>query len=208
MKTQVVDKTGKKIEDITLIEGVFGVKPNDVLLAHYLRVFRTNQRQGNASTKSRGEVSGSGRKPWKQKGTGNARAGSKRSPLWRHGGVAHGPKPKDWGLDFPKRMRRLALLIALSQKQTNEKLIVIDTLKFKNPSTKDASLVLDNLKMTGKNLVILDDTNPDVIKSFNNIKDTRTAFWGNLNTFEILSSKNLLFTKDAILKIQEKYESK
>jgi large subunit ribosomal protein L4 len=208
MKTQVVDKNGKQVEDITLKTEVFGVKPNDTLLSQYLRVFQFNQRQGNASTKSRGEVSGSGRKPWKQKGTGNARAGSKRSPIWRHGGIAHGPKPKSWGLDFPKKMRRLALMIALSQKHADNKMVVIDSLKFKTPSAKEASTVLTNLKMDGKSLIVLDDNNHDIIKSFSNIKGTKTAFWNNLNTHEVLMSKNLLFTKDAILKVQEKYESK
>lgn len=208
MKTQVVDKTGKKIEELDLKPDVFGVESNDVLLAQYLRVYRANQRQGNSSTKDRGEVSGSGRKPWKQKGTGNARAGSKRSPLWRHGGVVHGPKPKSWRLEFPKRMRKLALLIALSEKRKGEKLTIIDEIKFKAPSSKNASEILGSLKLKGKSLVVLDENDANTIRSFNNIKDARTTFWGNLNTYDVLNCKNILFTKDAALKIQEKYESK
>lgn len=208
MKVQVLDKNGKKIEDLTLKPNVFGVAPNEDLISQYLRVFGFNQRQGNASTKDRGEVSGSGKKPWRQKGTGNARVGSKRTPIWRHGGTVHGPKPKSWRLDFPKRMRRKSLLIALSDKLAHKNLIIINELNLEKPSTKEVEKVLENLKIRGKSLVVLDENNKDVIKSFANITSATTAFWDNLNTYAVLDSNNLLLTKEAVLKIQEKYENK
>lgn len=123
MKIDILDRTGKSIDKATLSKDVFGIEPRTALLNQYIRVVRMNQRQGTSSTKTRGEVSGGGRKPHKQKGTGRARAGSTRGPLWRHGGIAHGPKPKSWSLNFPKKMRRLAMLSALSIKAGNDQKI-------------------------------------------------------------------------------------
>ena len=137
MKITVTDEKGKKIEDIELDKVVFGQEPNDDLLLQYLHIYKSNQRQGTSSAKTRSEVSGGGKKPWKQKGTGRARAGSIRSPIWRHGGVAHGPKPKSWNLKMPKKMKKRAMQCALTSKYNMVYIKLRKTLFNLNPATKE-----------------------------------------------------------------------
>ncbi len=208
MKQQVLDIQGNKVEELELSENIFGIKPNETVLAQYVRVFLANQRQGTSSTKTRAEVSGGGKKPWRQKGTGRARHGSTRSPIWRHGGVAHGPKPKSWSLSLPQKIRQLALKSALSQKQANDKIKILCELETNTPSTKFMREVLTKLESNGKTLIVLDTVKPNVIKSSSNLPAVNTVFWEALNAYDILSTDTLIFTKDAVLKLQEKYEAK
>src|SRR3989344_2069599 len=147
MKIDVLDIKGKKVDEITLKKEIFGIEPNETVLAQYVRVYRTNQRQGTSSTLNRGEVSGGGKKPWKQKGTGRARVGSTRNPIWVHGGVAHGPKPKDWTLKLPKKVKRLALISALSSAVEKKKLTVLDKIEIESPKSKLVSEIVKNLDL-------------------------------------------------------------
>ncbi len=204
MKVNVLSIKGKIVEELDLQDSVFSVKPNKEVLTQYLRIFSINQRQGNSSTKTRGEVSGGGKKPWKQKGTGRARQGSTRGPHWRHGGVAHGPKPKDWFLKFPKKMRRLAFLSALALKP----FYVVESIKLDKPKTAEIQTVLINLKLAGKTLLVLDKNNNSVVLGARNIANLDTAFYGTLNPFQLMNAKNVVFVKDALLNLQGKYETK
>jgi len=195
-------------EEITLEKGLFDIKPNVEVLAQYLRVYNSNQRQGTHKTKTRGEVSGGGIKPWKQKGTGRARVGSSRNPLWRHGGVAHGPRPQDWSLRLPKKMRRLAILSVMSSLFTANKLTVLDNIKVKEPTTKEIENILKNLKLSGKTLIVLDAPEQDTIKSARNLANVKTTLAGTLNAFELMSSNNVIFLKAALLSVERKYSEK
>lgn len=206
MKINVLDKNGKTVEEMSLSKEVFGVVPNKPLLAQYIRVFRANQRQGTSSIKTRGEVSGGGKKPWKQKGTGRARVGSSRNPLWVHGGISHGPKPKDWGLKLPKKMRRAAIVSALSSKQLLSKITILDNLELKETKTKLLSNILDNLKLFGSVVLILDKKNDLVKKSAGNLNNLNLSLVENLNAYDILSANNVLFLKDAVLNLEKKYK--
>ncbi len=204
MKINVLDKNGKIVEELTLAKSVFGIKPNAEIVAQYLRVYNAHQRQGTSSTKNRGEVSGGGKKPWKQKGTGRARQGSIRSPQWRHGGIVNGPKPKDWSLSMPKKMKRLAMLSVLSSKFTNNEILILDKLDLKKPSTKELNTVLTNLKTKGKTLIILPSKNDTLRKSADNNKYLKTSLVGTLNPYEVLNTKNILFVKESLSKLEEK----
>jgi len=207
MKIDVLNIKGEKVEQITLNDEIFGITPNEDVLAQYLRVYMHNQRQGTASAKDRGEVSGGGKKPWKQKGTGRARVGSTRSPLWRHGGVTHGPKPKSWNLDLPKKVRRLATLSALSSKFATNTAIVLDTLSFDTPKTKAMVEVMNNIKAV-KPLVVLNKSDVNTLKSGANIKNLKITQASVLNAYDVLNAKTLVFVKDAILDLQAKYLGK
>lgn len=206
MKINILDKNGNKTEEITLSKGVFGNEVNKDLILQYLHVYLTNQRQGTSSTKTRGDVSGGGKKPWAQKGTGRARHGSRRSPLWVHGGIAHGPKPKEWSLSLPKKMKRKAMLSALSLIASDSKIMVIDDIKLKKPSTKEVENILKNLKLDNKTLIILNSNDRVLRKSFENIKTVNTSLVNTLNIYELLNANKVLFLKDALEKIEEKYK--
>jgi len=206
MKTDVFDKSGKKVESIELEEMVFDAKPNTALVSQYLRVFSINQYQGTSSAKTRGEVSGGGKKPWRQKGTGRARHGSIRSPIWRHGGVVHGPRPGKKYLTIPKKMRRLALVSILSDKFKNGRIKVLDGIEIKKPNTKSVFSILENLKLEGSVLFVLSEKDPNVLKSVSNLKNVKVALSDNLNGYDLLSAKNIVFIKDAVLKVQGKYK--
>ena len=208
MKVDVFDKTGKSVEKIELSESVFGVKPNEALLSQYLRILDSSQRQGTSATKTRGEVSGGGRKPWRQKGTGRARHGSIRSPIWVGGGISHGPQPKDWSLTFPKKMKRQAVVSALSLKQENKQLKVLNDLSFKKPKTKEMVEILENLKLRGKTLLVVTKSDENILKSTRNIAGLTVSLSENLNGYDLLKNANVLFVKDAIGKVQDKYNSK
>ncbi|MFC1621949.1 50S ribosomal protein L4 [Patescibacteria group bacterium] len=204
MKVSVKDQKGKKIEEITLKKEVFGVEMNQALLTQYIRVFLANQRQGTSSAKTRAEISGGGKKPWKQKGTGRARAGSSRSPLWRHGGITHGPKPKSWRLEMPKKMKKLVMKVALSQKAKEKEITVLDKLTFKKPSTKDMAAMFKKLKLEGKSILVVKEKNESVAKSARNIPEVTTALVSNVNAFEIIKNKNVIFTKNALKDLEKK----
>jgi len=205
MKIEVFDKNGKVVETLELSEGVFGVSPKLELLKQYIRVYLFNQRQGTGSSKTRREVAGSGRKLWKQKKTGRARMGSIRSPLWRGGGIAHGPKPKDWRLDLPKKMRRLAVISALSIKQAQDRIFILDKLSMKQPKTKEIVGLLGRLNLPGKTLFVLDNSQANILKSCANLKNVSVGTSENLNAFEVMKSANVLFLKDAVLSVQKRF---
>ncbi|OGC47268.1 50S ribosomal protein L4 [candidate division WWE3 bacterium RIFCSPHIGHO2_01_FULL_42_13] len=207
MKIDVFDKNGKSVEKMELDESVFGAEPNRALLAQYLRIFDTNQRQGTSSTKTRAEVRGGGRKPWRQKGTGRARHGSIRSPIWVGGGISHGPQPKDWSLSFPKKMKKVAIVSALSLKQAKKQLKVLDILSFKKPKTKEMTEILGNLELRGRTLLVINKADENILKSTRNIKLLTVSTGETLNGHDLLKNTHVLFLKDAISKVQERYHS-
>ena len=201
----VLDMAGKKVSDIKLNDAIFGIEPNAVVMHMAVVNYLANQRQGTQSTLTRTEVSGGGRKPWRQKGTGHARQGSTRAPQWRHGGVAIGPKPRDYSYTLNKKVRKLALKSALSDKVLGESLIVLDNLNINEYKTKT---VVDCLKAIGaqkKALIVLADTNECAIKSAANIKGVKTAQVNTINTYDIINADTLIIVKDAVAKIEEVY---
>ena len=208
MKIDVLDIKGKKVDEITLKKEIFGIEPNETVLAQYVRVYRTNQRQGTSSTLNRGEVSGGGKKPWKQKGTGRARVGSTRNPIWVHGGVAHGPKPKDWTRKLPKKVKRLALISALSSAVEKKKLTVLDKIEIESPKSKLVSEIVKNLDLKGSTLIVLNEKNDNLLLGSRNILGLNPTLLNNLNAYDILNARNVVFMKDAILGVQKKYENK
>lgn len=205
MKINVLDIKGNNKEEINLSEDVFGIEPNLKVLAQYIRVYTTNQRQGTSKIKTRGEVRGGGRKPWKQKGTGRARQGSTRSPIWVHGGVAFGPTPKDWCLALPKKMKALAMKSVLSKKFAEKNALVLENIAFDKPSTKKMIEALAVLKVTGKTLIVWKDLNEAVLKSTNNVPGVRASFVGTTNAYDLISTKNIIFVKDAIEVLNQRY---
>lgn len=208
MKLDVFDKNGKKVSTVDVAENVFGVTPNENLMAQYIRIFLANQRQGTSSTKTRDERRGGGRKPWRQKGTGRARHGSIRSPIWRKGGVTHGPKPKSWNLNLPKRMKRAAIVSALSDKQVQNQIKILDKLEMKAPKTKTVADVFEKLNVSGKSLVVLNHTDETLRKSARNIKNVTVVSAQNLNAYDLLRAKNVVFLENSIKLVNDKYASK
>ncbi len=206
MKKQVLDQKGNKVEEISLNDGVFSATPNREVLTQYLRVFDFNQRAGTAKTKTRAEVAGGGAKPWRQKGTGRARAGSTRSPLWVHGGVTHGPLPKDWSLKMPKKMRRLAMISALSTKEAEGDITVVNALKLEKISSAELSSTVKKI-VDGKPLLyVWNKADQNVIRSMLNIRDVKPVFSGSLNAKDLISHKKVLFENDAILDVNERFK--
>lgn len=204
MKIDVVNIKNQKVEQINIDDSVFGIEPNDTVLAQYVRVFTNNQRQGTSSTKDRSEVSGGGKKPWKQKGTGRARVGSSRNPLWVGGGVSHGPTPKSWNLNLSKNLKKLAIKSALSYKFKTNKALVLNNFELTKPSTKDMAKIKDTLNLN-KALIVTKNTDNNVVKSASNLKSLKVTRHDMLNAFDLLNYTNVLFTKDAILEISNKY---
>lgn len=198
MKINVLDTKGKQVEEITLKKAVFGVEPNEQTMGLYVRVFGANQRQGTAATKTRGDVSGSGAKPWKQKGTGRARVGSKRTPIWRHGGISHGPQPKSWNIKLTNKVKKNALISALSDMVTQKNLVVIDSFDFKKPSTSAAKELLSTLDLSKKVLVVTEVSNEVVIKSFRNLKKVSITHAAVLNAFDVIAADKILIEKKAV----------
>ncbi|MCG2686281.1 50S ribosomal protein L4 [Candidatus Parcubacteria bacterium] len=199
MKVNVYNQKGEKLEKgVELNPAIFGIEPNQDSVVQYVRVYLANQRQGTASTKTRGEISGGGRKPWRQKGTGRARHGSIRSPLWRGGGKAHGPKPRDYSLKMPQKMRRLALFSTLSQKVRDNAVVVLNKLEFKEYKTKRITEILRNLKLEGKILIVLPQSDLMVIKSADNLPTVRTTLANNLNAYEVLGTDCLVMPKESL----------
>ncbi|OGC57444.1 50S ribosomal protein L4, partial [candidate division WWE3 bacterium RIFOXYA1_FULL_41_11] len=176
------------------------------VLAQYIRVYTTNQRTGTSKVKNKAEVAGGGAKPWRQKGTGRARAGSSRSPIWVHGGVTHGPLPKDWTLKLPKKMKKLAMRSALSLKETGESLFVVNGLGLEKISTSAMSGVLKTLGLKGSVLYVWNKKDDNVMKSISNLTKIRAAYAGSLNPYDLIAAKTVLFEKDAILDINERFK--
>ena len=204
LKVDVLDMKGKKVKDIELNENVFGVDVNDIVVHTALVNYLANQRQGTGSTKTRAEVRGGGRKPWRQKGTGNARQGSIRAPQWMKGGIALGPKPRSYKYAIPKKMRKLALKSVLTSKVEEKELIVVDKLELKEIKTKEMVKVLNNLN-TKKALIVLSEKNLNVQASARNIENVKTTLVNTINVFDLLKYDNLVVTEDAIKKLEEVY---
>jgi len=198
----ILDQTGKKVGEQELDAAVFGVKVNVPLMHQVVTAGMAAQRAGTHSTKTRAEVSGGGKKPWRQKGTGRSRHGSSRSPIWVGGGIAHGPKPKDYDKRVPKKMKRLALLSALTDRAGEGRITIVDGLSFDEPSTKEALGVLERLKADGLVLLVLAAPDIAIEKSFRNLSQVRVAYAGNLGTHEILYADWVVFTKDAIAAVK------
>ena len=204
-KIDVYNVEGKKVSDISLSEEVFGIEPNEAVVHSVLVNYLANQRQGTQSTKTRAEVRGGGRKPWRQKGTGRARQGSIRAPQWIKGGIALGPKPRSYKYRVNKKERRLAIRSLLSSKVLEENLVVVDKFDFKEIKTKQMADAMKNLKVTEKALVVLADKNEIVQKSARNLDGVRTASVATINVFDLLKYKKLVVTVDTVKKLEEVY---
>ena len=204
-KVSVYNIEGKKVSDIDLKEEIFGIEPNEAVIHSVLVNFLANQRQGTQSTKTRSEVSGGGRKPWRQKGTGRARQGSIRAPQWIKGGIALGPKPRSYKYTVNKKERRLAIKSMLSMKVLEQSLVVVDKLAFEEIKTKNMVSALNNLKVTGKTLVMLADKDEKVQKSARNIEGVKTTLVNTINVYDLLKYNNLVVTLDTVKKLEEVY---
>lgn len=204
-KVDVYDIKGKKVSDITLNEEIFGIIPNENIVHNVLVNYQANQRQGTQSTKTRAEVSGGGKKPWKQKGTGRARQGSTRSPQWIKGGIALGPKPRSYTYKVNKKEKRLAIKSVLSSKVAESELIVVDKIPFKEIKTKQMAQALNNLKVEGKALILLPEKDENVQKSARNIEGVKTTLVNTINVYDLLNYTKLVVTVDTIKKLEEVY---
>ena len=202
-KVTLYNMEGKEVGEIELNEQVFGIEPNEAVVHEAVVMQLAGQRQGNASTKTRGEIRGGGRKPFKQKGSGRARAGTTRSPIWRKGGTVFGPKPRDYSYSIPRKKRRLAMKSVLSAKVIDGDLIVLDQLSFAAPKTKDMLQVLVNLKVDKKAAVVTADAGGYVKQSARNIPGVKPLEARGINVYDLLNHDKLVITKDAIAKIEE-----
>ena len=205
MSKEILSTNGEKLGEITLNEAVFGVEPNLHVMHLALRRQLNNARQGSASCKTRAEVSGGGKKPWKQKGTGRARQGSIRAPQWIKGGIALGPKPRSYKYSVNKKEKRLAIRSVLSSKVLENELTVVDTLNLKEIKTKSMVKAFSDLKVSGKTLVILPEKNINVQASTNNIKDAKVILVNEINIYDLLKYTNLVLPLDSVKKIEEVY---
>ena len=204
-KLAVLDKTGKKVSDIELKDEIFAIEPNKSAMHLVVVNYLANQRQGTQSTLTRSEVSGGGKKPWKQKGTGRARQGSTRAPQWTHGGIALGPKPRDYGFDVNKKVRRLAMKSALSSKVAADEMIVVDDFSMDAIKTKEMANILSAVKAGKKTLIVLPEKNDFLYKSARNIEGTNVSLVNTLNVYDILNCNTIVVLKDAVAKIEEVY---
>ena len=204
-KVDVLDIKGKKVSDIELADSVFGIEPNEAIVHSVLVNYLANQRQGTQSTKTRAEVSGGGRKPWRQKGTGRARQGSIRAPQWIKGGIALGPKPRSYKYTVNKKERRLAIKSILSSKVLEKELTVVDKLELKEIKTKSMVKALADLKVSGKTLIVLPENNKNVLMSSRNIEGVKTIVANNINVFDLLKYTNLILSVDTVKKLEEVY---
>ncbi len=204
-KVSVFDMAGKKLADTELSETVFGITPNKEVMHAMVVNYLANQRQGTQSTLTRTEVAGGGRKPWRQKGTGHARQGSIRAPQWVHGGIALGPKPRDYRYSLNKKVRRLAMKSALSSKVVGNDIVVLDSIKCEEFKTKTIIEMLKALDVTGKALIVMPEVDKKVIKSASNIPGIKTALVNTLNVYDILNYDKFIVVKDAVAKIEEVY---
>lgn len=204
-KVSVFDMNGKAVSEIELSDAVFGIEPNKTVMHQAVVNYLANQRQGTQSTLTRTEVSGGGRKPWRQKGTGNARQGSIRAPQWTHGGIALGPKPRDYSYSLNKKVKRLALKSALSSKVASSEIIVVDEIKLDEIKTKGIVNMLSALGADKKTLIVMPEVDEKVIRSANNIENVKTTLVNTLNVYDILNCNHFVVAKDAVAKLEEVY---
>ena len=202
---KVLDMSGKEVGTMTLSDAVFGAQVNEAVLHSVVRAYLLNQRQGTQSTLTRAEVSGGGKKPWKQKGTGRARQGSTRSPQWTHGGIALGPKPRTYRVSINKKVKKLAMISALSSKVANGEMVVIDQISATEYKTKNMVNMLNAIGFKKKALVVLDSNDEKVLKSFANIPGVKTDLSNTINVYDILNNDMFVVAKAACEKIEEVY---
>ena len=201
----VLNMAGENVGEITLNDAIFGITPNAVVMHAAVVNYLANRRQGTQSTLTRTEVSGGGKKPWRQKGTGHARQGSTRAPQWRHGGVVHAPKPRDYSYSLNKKVRRLALKSALSDKALNGNLIVLDELKLETYKTQVVANCLKAIGAGKKALIVLENNDAYAVKSIANIKGAKSAQINTINTYDIINADTLVIVKGAVAKLEEVY---
>ena len=204
-KVDVYNMQGKKVSDVELSEAVFGIEPNENIVHSALVNYLANQRQGTQSTITRAEVSGGGRKPWRQKGTGRARQGSIRAPQWIKGGIALGPKPRSYSYRINKKEKQLAIRSLLSAKVLDNELTVVDKLEVEEAKTKVMAKALTDLKVEGKTLIILADRNDNVLRSSRNIEGVKTIELNTINVFDLLNCNKLVLPLDTVKKLEEVY---
>lgn len=206
-KVSLYDMTGKEVGQVNLTSSLFGAKINQNLLQDAVVAHLARRRSGTASTKHRAEVRGGGRKPWRQKGTGRARAGSIRSPIWVGGGTVFGPKPRDYGYSMPKKVRRQALLAALSSKAKDKDIVVLKELKLKEAKTRLMAGILNSLHVGLKPLIILKDPDGNVIRASRNLPGVGVSLVQNLNVYDLLNHNKLIITQDALSKLAELFKN-
>ncbi len=203
MLTKVYNMSGEQVGEIELSEAVFGITPNESVVHDVVKNHLANLRQGTQSALTRAEVSGGGRKPWRQKGTGRARQGSTRAPQWTHGGIVFAPKPRDYSYTLNKKVRRLALKSALSDKAAQQNIVVIDAIRVDAPKTKEFAAFLKAVNVTGKALVVTAEADTNVVKSGRNIPGCQVTFANLINVYDIVNAKQLVLDKAALAKIEE-----
>lgn len=204
-KVALYDIKGVQIGDVELDDNVFGVEINTHVMYEAVKNYLANQRQGTQSTKTRADVRGGGRKPWRQKGTGRARQGSTRSPQWKGGGVVFAPKPRDYSYKIPKKVKRLALKSALSSKVSEQEIIVVDKLVLDAPKTKEMVKVLKNLNSAKKTLIVIPERDEAVLRAAANIPGVKTTYVNTINVYDVLNCDSFLITQEAVNKVQEVY---
>ena len=202
---KVVNMTGAEVGEIALSDVIFGAEVNEAVLHAAVRTYLLNQRQGTQSTLTRSEVSGGGRKPWRQKGTGRARQGSTRSPQWTHGGIALGPKPRSYTKKLNKKVKQIAMFSALSAKVANNEMVVVDAIVAESYKTKVMASMLSAIGCGKKALVVLDAKNDMVVKSLANIPGVKVAYTNTLNVYDILNCNTVVFAQAAVQKLEEVY---
>ena len=203
--TKVYDMTGKAVGEMELSDAVFGIEPNTAVVHEVVKNYLANQRQGTQSALTRAEVSGGGKKPWRQKGTGHARQGSTRAPQWTHGGIVFAPKPRDYSYTVNKKVRRLAMKSAFSAKVAGNEMVVIDAITMDEYKTKTIAAMLKAVGAEKKALIVLPEVNEKVIASAANIPGVKTAQVNTLNVYDILNADMFIVAKDAVAKIEEVY---
>ena len=204
-KVSVFDMAGKSVGEMELSEGVFGIEPNKHVMHLAVVNYLANQRQGTQSALTRAEVSGGGKKPWRQKGTGRARQGSTRAPQWRHGGIVFAPKPRDYRLSMNKKVRRLAMKSAFSSKVQDNEFVVVDSIALEEMKTKTVVDMLSKLEAGKKALIVMPEKDEKVIKSARNIPGVKTALVNTLNVYDILNCDKLIVAKGAVTQLEEVY---
>ena len=204
-KVDVLSVDGKKVKELELNENIFGIEPNENIVHSAIVNYLANQRQGTQNTKTRAEVSGGGRKPWRQKGTGRARQGSIRAPQWIKGGIALGPRPRSYSYKINKKEKRLAIKSILSSKVAEKELVVLDKLELKEIKTANMVKILNNVKVEGKTLILLPSNNENVQKSSRNIEGVKTLTVDTINAYDLVKYKGLVVTEDTVKKLEEVY---
>lgn len=204
-KVALYDINGSQIGDVELNDEIFGIEVNNHAMYEAVKNYLANQRQGTQSAKTRGEVRGGGRKPWRQKGTGRARQGSIRSPQWKGGGVVFAPKPRDYSYKIPKKVKRLALKSALTSKVNDNEIIVVDSLNISEAKTKEMVKVLGNLKAAKKTLIVIPERDEKVVRAAKNIEGVKTSYVNTINVYDLLNCDSFVITRDAVNKVEEVY---